>query len=136
MVAIFTFSTDTFSSAHTSGIFEPLLKFVFPSLTVTQLNFWHGVIRKAGHVTEYFILGFFAWRTFRAYIQTTVTLKLLIAAFVLMFALSDEFHQSFVASRTSSLFDVGYDFVGCLIVLMLLPGSRNEHRTLHSHTVL
>ena len=136
MVVIFFFSTDTFSATHTSGIIEPFLKFLFPFLSGSQLEFWHAVCRKAGHVTEYFILGFLSWRTFRVYFFEGFKPKAFAAAFVLVFALSDEFHQMFVASRTSSLMDVGYDFAGGLIVLMLLPRSRNEDGSLHPHSVL
>src|SRR4051812_3821202 len=73
MVVIFFFSTDTFSSAHTLGFIESILKSVFPSMSTAQLVFWHGVIRKVGHVTEYAILGFLAWRTFS--VHSSVGLK-------------------------------------------------------------
>lgn len=133
---IFFFSTDTFSSPHTSGFIAGILRFLFPFLSATQLVFWHGVFRKAGHVTEYAILGFLAWRTFNIYPWSGHKSKLFAAAFVLAVALTDELHQSYVPSRTGSLVDVGYDFIGCLIVLMLLPRSKNESRTLPSHSVL
>jgi VanZ family protein len=140
VLVIFFFSTDNFSGTNTAGLIQSVLKFLFPFLTPSQLHFWHGVCRKAGHVTEYFILGFLAWRTFRAFSWTQARPKLFTAGFVLAVALSDELHQAFVPSRTGSLIDVGYDFAGCLIVLMLLPrsgnGSKNEARTLHSHPVL
>src|SRR5436190_12892261 len=125
MVVIFFFSTDTFSAAHTAGLIEGVLKFLFPSMTLSQLIFWHSVCRKVGHVTEYSILGFLAWRAFSTYPWGGVKPKLIAAAFVLAFAFSDELHQLFVPSRTSSLTDVGYDFIGGLIVLILLPRSRN-----------
>lgn len=133
---IFFFSTDTFSSGHTSGLIVGVLKFLFPFLSPSQLVFWHGVCRKAGHITEYAILGFLAWRSFNIYPWSGLKSKLFAAAFVLAVALTDELHQLYVPSRTGSLVDVGYDFIGCLIVLMLLPGSKNESRTLPSHSVL
>lgn len=136
MVVIFFFSTDTFSGAHTSRFIEPALRFLFPSLSLDQLHFWHGVIRKAGHVTEYGILGYLAWRVFSVYTYAGLKPKVFAAGFVLVFALSDEFHQMFVSSRTSSLMDVGYDFAGGLIALIVLPRSRDESGTLHSHSVL
>jgi VanZ family protein len=136
MVVIFFFSTDTFSGANTGGLIQGILKSLFPSLSVLELQFWHAVIRKAGHVTEYSILGFLAWRTLSGYPWAGPRAKLLAGTFVLVFALSDEFHQLFVASRTGSLIDVGYDFLGGLIMLALLPKSRNESGTLHSHSVL
>jgi len=136
MAVIFFFSTDTFSGAHTAGIIQGVLKFLFPFLSIAQLEFWHAVCRKAGHVTEYSVLGFLAWRTFSIYPWVGVKPKLFAAAFVLVFAFSDELHQLFVPSRTSSLMDVGYDFIGGIIVLMVLPRSKNESGTLHSHSIL
>jgi VanZ family protein len=136
MVLISYFSTDTFSGTNTQGIIKSILKFLFPFLSIYQLEFWHGVCRKAGHVTEYAILGFLAWRAFVTHPWAGFRPKLFAAAFVLVFALSDEFHQTFVPSRTGSLMDVGFDFAGGLIMLMLLPGTRNESRTLPSHSVL
>jgi VanZ family protein len=123
MVVIFFFSTDAFSGANTFGIIQNILKFLFPSMSLSQLQFWHTVIRKTGHVTEYSILGLLAWRAFMLHLWIGQKPKLFAAAFVLAFALSDEFHQMFVASRTSSLLDVGYDFIGGLITLMILPRS-------------
>jgi VanZ family protein len=136
MVVIFFFSTDTFSAAHTESLIEGVLKFLFPFLSMSQLVFWHVVCRKAGHVTEYSILGFLAWRTFSIHPWVGVKPKLFAAVFVLAFAFSDELHQLFVASRSGSLVDVGYDFIGGLIVLMFLPRSRNESGTLPTHSVL
>jgi VanZ family protein len=136
MAVIFLFSTDTFSGSNTAGLIKSVLKFLFPSMSISQLDFWHAVIRKVGHVTEYSILGFLAWRAFVVHPWAGLKPKLFAAAFVLIFALSDEFHQMFVASRTGSLVDVGYDFMGGFITVMMLPRSRNESGTLHSHSVL
>jgi len=136
MVVIFFFSTDTFSAANTAGLIKKILSFFFPSLSAEQLHFWNGVIRKAGHVTEYSILGLLAWRAFVVHPWAGLKPKLYATAFVLVFALSDEFHQMFVSSRTSSLMDVGYDFMGGFITVMMLPRSRHESGTLHSHSVL
>ena len=57
-------------------------------------------------------------------------------ALVLVVAVSDEFHQSFVPSRTSALTDVGYDFAGGMAALLLMSRLRNETRPLPSHSVL
>jgi len=135
-LAIFLFSTDSFSSSHTSRFIVPILKFLFPFLSVEQVEFWHGAIRKAGHVTEYFVLGVLAWRTFKLYWTAATKAKILAAAFVIAFAFSDEFHQSFVSSRGSSLRDVGFDCIGGLIALMLARGYRREDRPIPSHPVL
>jgi hypothetical protein len=51
----FSFSTSAFSSDETSRYIVPFLKFIAPTLSGERLIFWHHVIRKAAHVTEYCI---------------------------------------------------------------------------------
>jgi VanZ family protein len=134
--AIFVFSTDSFSSGETSRIIVPALKFLFPSLSPEQLQMAHLICRKAGHVLEYLVLGVLAWRATSTTPFTGIKPEWLTAGLVLAVALSDEFHQSFVPSRTSALGDVGYDFFGGLLGLALMLRLRNEPRTIPSHSVL
>src|SRR5262245_22501268 len=62
VLVIFLFSTNSFSSAETSRLIVPVLKFLLPTLDAAQLQFAHAVCRKAGHVIEYFVLGILMWR--------------------------------------------------------------------------
>ncbi len=114
---IFWMSTGTFSAANTSRIIEPLLRFLVPTISVETLHMAHGVIRKCGHVTEYFILGLLVFHSFRDDSDNRkVLLRAVIAMFIVAgFALTDEFHQSFVATRTASLVDVSIDAFGGLL---------------------
>jgi VanZ family protein len=112
------------------------LSFIFPSLSPDQLEFGNVVCRKSGHMLEYFILGIFTWRAVRRETRDPMKVFVLSAVVVLMVALSDEFHQSFVPSRTSSVIDVGYDFIGGVAALSVLSRFRNENRAVYSHTVL
>ena len=132
---IFFFSTDSFSSGETSRIIAPVLKFLFPFLSAEQLHVTHVICRKAGHILEYFVLGVLAWRAIRSVPMGWFVPELLTVALVLVVAFSDEFHQSFVPSRTSALVDIGYDFIGGMTGLLLLR-LRNGTRTLYSHSVL
>jgi VanZ family protein len=137
ILAIFTFSTDSFSAQKTSGFILSTLRFLFPSLSDDELHFWHIVCRKAAHVTEYFVLGLLSWRAFRGGSSLVGgSVPFAVATLVLAVALIDEFHQSFVSSRTGALGDVGYDFAGGVIALILVQVFRRESRTLHSHSVL
>jgi VanZ family protein len=162
---IFVFSTDSFSSEKTAPLVIQVLKAVFPSLSASQLELGNVVFRKAGHILEYFVLGLLTWRAFTAWgdprvlnettearrrlteaiprvgpmlrdSRDTRRVWMISAAFVLIVALTDEFHQSFVPSRTSSLMDVGYDFIGGIAAVGLLSRFRNESRALYSHTIL
>jgi VanZ family protein len=111
MSIIFWMSTAEFSSQNTSLIIEPILRFLAPSLSRHQVELIHGLIRKAGHATEYFVLGILLFRAFRGgSTEEKVWRWALFAAVVTVFyAASDEFHQSFVSTRTPSFGDVGID---------------------------
>lgn len=95
----------------------PILNFLFPWLSLDQINFLHGLIRKAGHVTEYFILGLLFFNAFRGESverwHSRWAMYTMIG--IVLYAVSDEYHQSFVASRTASVVDVGIDSIGGLL---------------------
>jgi len=114
MGVIFWMSTGTFSAEHTSRFIGPLLHFLFPQFSSQDFDLLHGIIRKAGHVTEYFILGLLLFRAFSGNSPQGWRLRwtVYVVIGVVLYALSDEFHQSFTSSRTSSLVDVGFDSAG------------------------
>ena len=114
-------STAEFSSINTSRFIGPLLLWLFPDLSESRLAAIHFLIRKASHFTEYAILALLARRAFvtssRAFIHRRwFELGLLL---VTCYALLDEFHQSFVPSRTASIYDSAIDVAGGLTVLLI-----------------
>ncbi|MBI4474441.1 MAG: VanZ family protein [Acidobacteria bacterium] len=120
LTIIYLFSTDAFSGAETSRFIVPFLRFFFPNLSPAELELWHGAIRKLGHITEYFILTLLAYRSFRFEASDTLRPKLITGGFVLLAAMTDEFHQSLTAFRGASLIDVGYDTFGAVWALGLM----------------
>jgi VanZ family protein len=117
MSFIFWMSTDTFSAKHTSLIIEPILRFLMPEISSQELDMIHGLIRKCGHVVEYFVLGLFLFRAFRAsFIRSRIWYWVFPSIIgVVLYAASDEFHQSFVSARTASIIDVGIDTTGGIL---------------------
>jgi len=115
----YTFSTATFSTGETSRFIIPLLKSIMSNPTAEQLQFWHHVIRKAAHVTEYCILGILVWRAIRVDMPRPTTVGVLTLLFVAAAATVDEFHQSFIPSRGSSIVDIGWDCIGGLAAIAL-----------------
>jgi VanZ family protein len=113
---IFFFSTDLFSSANTAGAFEPILQQLFPQLTADHIERIHAVFRKLGHFTEYFVLGGLLWRALRSQdaARTRARRLVLSLAITVIYAVSDEWHQSLVPSRTASVIDVLIDTIGGL----------------------
>lgn len=134
LTVLFVFSTDTFSGSQTSRIIGPLLHFLFPGLSAADIAFWHGVLRKAGHVGGYFILTLLTYRSLAYEKPKPTRSAVLTGGFVLIAALADEYHQSFTATRGASLFDVGYDCVGGLSALCLI--TIYETRNLRSRPLL
>lgn len=117
MSFIFWMSTGTFSAQNTSLIIEPILHFLMPSISPENVAMIQGVIRKLGHVTEYFILGILLFRAFRGGSNELRSMRWAFSSLlvVVLYAASDEFHQSFVPARTASLFDVGIDTLGGIL---------------------
>lgn len=117
MSFIYWMSTGTFSAENTSLIFEPLLYFLMPSITLEKVVLLNEIIRKLGHVTEYFILGILLFRAFRCGSKELLSWRWVRNALLvgILYAASDEFHQSFVSSRTASIFDVGIDTLGGIL---------------------
>jgi VanZ family protein len=112
LLIMYTFSTDMMSSGETSRFIVPVLTFIFPGISPTEVTVWHGVIRKLAHVTEYFILASLVYRSLKFENPDLIDTRLRTITFILLAALLDEFHQSFTASRQASIVDVGYDCLG------------------------
>ena len=115
------------SSSNTGGILSSVVLWAFPSTSEATLILLHFLVRKAAHFTEYAILALLAARAFRTssidflkdhWFAVSLTL-------VALYALSDEFHQSFVSSRTASIYDCLIDTAGGLAALLLV---RARHR--------
>lgn len=113
MAVIFWLSTNTFSSVETSRLIEPVIRFLVPGISDRKVHIIHGLIRKCGHLTEYFVLGVLLFRAFRRGSAKLTARAILYSVIIIaLYAASDEFHQTFVYSRTPSLVDVGIDTAG------------------------
>lgn len=84
------------------------------------VNKIHHMVRKFGHVTEYFILAVTV--AFPLYVYGIRGFALMIVAglFCVGFAGFDEYHQSFVAGRGPSKRDVAIDSIGIFIGIVLV----------------
>ena len=105
-------STNLASSHNTSRILYPLLHFLF-KLDFAHFEHWHFFIRKGGHVFGYGLLSYLLFRAWRETLPSTsrwifrwANLAVLGTALV---ASLDEWHQSFLPSRTGTPRDVLLD---------------------------
>jgi VanZ family protein len=120
---IFTASTGLLSASNTSQIVVPLLRWLFPHVSNKTVEFIHGVvIRKGAHFTVYAVFALLAARAFRTSSREFLYRHWFVVSWVLIaiYSLSDEFHQSFVPSRTASVYDSMIDSAGGLTALTLL----------------
>lgn len=77
------------------------------------------ILRKIAHILEYAILTFLFLRALikeRLSIGRVVVFSLI---FSLLYALSDEYHQTFVFGREGTLKDAGIDSIGILIMSLV-----------------
>lgn len=114
-------STDTFSAEHTSSWLRPILERIAGPFTDPHWDLFHHYLRKSGHFLGYGTIGL----TFlRAWLHTLgrhgvpaltpwrrrATLLAVFSTAVV--ASCDEFHQTFIPSRTGTPVDVLLDTVG------------------------
>jgi VanZ family protein len=119
---IFVGSTDTLSAEQTSRFLVPFLRWLDPQISVATIAAVHLTVRKLGHITEYAILAMLLWRALRrgTRLQAKMSILFLLAWLAAaIFAVIDEFHQSFVPSRTASPVDVMIDICGAMIGLII-----------------
>ncbi|MEY2393837.1 MAG: hypothetical protein QOF94_182, partial [Acidobacteriaceae bacterium] len=118
-------SSALLSAHYTSRILYPLLHFLF-GLDWERFHYWHFYIRKTGHVIGYAILSVLLFRAWRATLPAMDNLKwtlrwatiaLLGTALV---ASLDEWHQSFLPSRTGRWQDVVLDASAGLAAQILI----------------
>ena len=113
-------STGNFSAGNTSRIIGPLVLWLFPDTSPETMLAIHGVTRKIAHLAEYAVLGLLAARAFRNSPRPGLRERwfLVSLALIVVYALVDEYHQSYVPSRTGSFYDSLIDMTGGLAALI------------------
>lgn len=125
MVLIFVGSTDLLAAQHTSRFLGPLLKWLFPGITDLAVGNVQLFVRKCGHATEYALLTLLVWRGLNA-AQLGLSRPWPAGrawgswAIATFYAMTDEWHQSFVPSREGQVTDVLIDSLGAVLAIGLL----------------
>jgi VanZ family protein len=86
-----------------------------PGYDLPKLDIWDAVIKKGGHMLGYGLLAatFAHGLAFSTRMRrSTVLLAIILAG---LYAVTDEFHQSFTPERTPSIVDVGIDTFGAAL---------------------
>ncbi len=119
-------STDMLSAARTGSILYALLTHVFGQVNILLLIEWNHYLRKIGHVIGYATLSWLLFRAWRATLPSPIgslwAFPWARLAFWMTAAIAslDEFHQSFIPSRTGRWQDVVLDSVAALAMQILL----------------
>lgn len=129
MTAIFIFSSQNgIQSAEISGNFtDKILTFLNPEIdsmsAAERTDYFrhaHFIIRKLAHFTIFMLLGILSLLTFDSYNFRSKRMKLLLSLlFCLIYAASDEYHQTFSSGRAGQLRDVIIDFGGSITGILL-----------------
>lgn len=102
-----------------------------PDISERGIQSTHFVMRKTSHFTEYAVLALLAARAFLSSSRSLLRRRSYTVAFLLVTccALLDEYHQSFVSTRTGAIFDSLIDITGgaaALAVLALWRARREQ----------
>lgn len=126
-------SSSALSSENTSRFLYPILHFLL-GLDPFQFLDWHFYLRKSGHVIGYAVMSTLFYRAWRVTIPVRGTPRwsiiwARIAFFMTTLVASlDEWHQSFLPSRTGNVGDVLLDGTAALgaqlLLYLLLKGWR------------
>jgi VanZ family protein len=130
-------STNLLSASNTSRILYPIFHF-FTGVDPVRFVLWDYYIRKIGHFVGYFglsVLLFRAWRATLPFASPSrwsmqwARISFFMTALV---ASLDEWHQTYLTSRSGSLHDVLLDSSAALmaqiLIFLLLEPKRVSHR--------
>jgi VanZ family protein len=107
-------STAYLSSQNTGRFLFPLLHYLF-GIDYTRFEPWHFLMRKGGHVFGYGLLSILFFRAFRETLPTadgarwSLRWANIAVLGTLLVASLDEWHQSYIPTRTGTLHDVILD---------------------------
>ena len=107
-------SSDAFSAKHTGEVLQAVLAWTIGQIDAMTFGRIHFLIRKSAHFTEYAILSALWFRALRVPLNSLWRMRWALAGLVISVSVAvlDEWHQSFVPSRTGSAHDVLLDFCG------------------------
>lgn len=88
---------------------------MLPSLSLSLLDF---LLKKTAHMFVYAVLYFLVYRGLNQIQINKSKIWWQTLLIGLIYAASDEFHQSMTPGRTATLRDVGFDFLGMSLIIL------------------
>jgi len=77
-------------------------------ITVAEFFLWDFAAKKVAHLTEYAVL-------YALFLRATEKKWVLSFVLTMIYAATDEIHQSFVPGRNAAVYDLAFDFSGAAI---------------------
>lgn len=106
------------SSQLSGGLLDSITSFINTLTPVNDPEIYHTLLRKSAHFMVYFTLGGFLY--LGALKNKMVHPYRFSFGLCVVFAISDEYHQSFIEGRAGQVKDVCIDSSGALVGLMLI----------------
>ena len=114
MSLIFILSSS--NAAESNNQSNYIVNIISNILNISNTKILSYIIRKAAHFTEYLVLGILVNNMIKLYNK-----KAYIAIIIcILYAISDEFHQSLVPGRSPQIQDIFIDSIGSIIGIYLL----------------
>ncbi len=91
----------------------------FPKIQLTDLGWANFLTRKFAHLSEYAILCYLNYRALKRTAKISPKKNLLLSFLIaVVYAVTDEYHQTFVPGRSGNVFDWGIDSLGAFLGMM------------------
>lgn len=141
-VSIFLFSAQNAdeSSQVSLGLLHRILGVIVPGFDtmsveerVALLELYHSLIRKAAHFTIYLVWGGILSMILRSYRCGWKPVLALVCTAGLLYAGSDELHQSFVSGRSGQVSDVLLDTTGVFVGYLVMRLGTWLYRLARNH---
>lgn len=114
MIIIFYFSSRTAGESHNQSSWVAELISGLFNVDGKLLSVVIAIVRRLAHFSEFLLLGITVVFALRGYKIKKIKMIFLGALICLIYAISDEIHQSFVPGRAAQLSDIAVDFSGSL----------------------
>lgn len=90
-----------------------------PDLKSSLPVLWDFILRKLAHMAEYAILCFLIFKALRGHNLDVKKSLILAVIFSILYAISDEYHQTFIFGRQGRTVDVLIDSFGVIVFSIL-----------------
>lgn len=113
------------SSGMSGGLIKRFVSFFFPHISADELpdivSSLQFIVRKTAHFSLYAILGMLSFSHFATYRQMNLALRNILSMVVsVLYAISDEYHQTYISGRSGEIRDVLIDSLGAITGVLFI----------------